>query len=80
MKSTSVWKEKYKASSKMSLGEKVCRFISGANENQMNSSLCNMMANKVTIKLNVFSEFMEDIIMSNLHGTLIVKIRLVAGG
>ncbi|GKV27934.1 hypothetical protein SLEP1_g37047 [Rubroshorea leprosula] len=47
----------------MSLSEKV-------------SSLCNMMANKVTVNLNVFSAFMEDIVMSNLHGTLIVTIKI----
>ncbi|GKV27054.1 hypothetical protein SLEP1_g36262 [Rubroshorea leprosula] len=65
-----------KVSRKISLGEKVCWLINGANENQMNNSLCNMMVNKVIVNLNVFSVSMEDIIMSNLHGTLIVTIKI----
>ena len=33
-----------------------------------------MIMNKMTIDLDVFSPFMEDIIMSNMNGTLIVTI------
>ena len=34
-----------------------------------------MITDKITIDLNVFSPFMEDIIVSNMNGTLIVTIK-----
>ena len=34
-----------------------------------------MITDKITIDLNVFSLFMEDIIVSNMNGTLIVTIK-----
>ena len=34
-----------------------------------------MIADKITIDLNVFSSFIEDIIVSNMNGTLIVTIK-----
>ena len=34
-----------------------------------------MITDKMTIDLNVFSPFMEDIIVSNMNGTLVVIIK-----
>ena len=34
-----------------------------------------MITDKMTIDLNVFSLFMEDIIVSNMNGTLVVTIK-----
>ena len=34
-----------------------------------------MITNKMTIDLDVFSSFMEDIIVSNMNGTLVVTIK-----
>ena len=34
-----------------------------------------MITDKMTIDLNVFSPFMEEIIMSNMNGTLVVTIK-----
>ena len=34
-----------------------------------------MITDKITIDLDVFSPFMEDIIVSNMNGTLIVTIK-----
>ena len=34
-----------------------------------------MITDKMTIDLNVFSPFMEDIIVSNMNGTLVVTIK-----
>ena len=34
-----------------------------------------MITDKITIDLNVFSSFIEDIIVSNMNGTLIVTIK-----
>jgi len=39
-----------------------------------------MIMDKMTINLNVFSPFMEDIIMRNMNGTLIVTIKRSSRG
>ena len=39
-----------------------------------------MIMNKMTIDLDVFSPFMEDIIMSNMNGTLVVTIKKSSRG
>ena len=39
-----------------------------------------MIMNKMTINLDVFSPFMEDIIMSNMNGTLVVTIKKSSRG
>ena len=36
-----------------------------------------MITNKMTIDLDVFSPFMEDIIVSNMNGTLVVTIKRI---
>ena len=38
-----------------------------------------MITDKMTIDLNVFSSFMEDIIVSNMNGTLVVTIKMSSG-
>ena len=40
----------------------------------------NMITDKMTINLDVFSPFMEDIIVSNMNGTLIVTIKSSSRG
>ena len=39
-----------------------------------------MITNKMTIDLNVFSPFMEEIIVSNMNGTLVVTIKRSSRG
>ena len=39
-----------------------------------------MITDKITIDLDVFSLFMEDIIVSNMNGTLIVTIKRSSRG
>ena len=39
-----------------------------------------MITNKMTINLDVFSPFMEDIIVSNMSGTLVVTIKKSSRG
>ena len=39
-----------------------------------------MITDKITIDLDVFSLFMEDIIVSNMNGTLIVTIKRSSKG
>ena len=44
-------------------------------KNAQNSSMDKMILDKMTINLNVFSPFMEDIIVSNMNGTLVLTIK-----
>ena len=44
-------------------------------KNAQNSSMDKMILDKMTINLNVFSPFMEDIIVSNMNGTLVITIK-----
>ena len=39
-----------------------------------------MIKNKITINLDVFSPLMEDIIVSNMNGTLVVTIKRSSRG
>ena len=39
-----------------------------------------MITDKMTINLDVFSPFIEDIIMSNMNGTLVVTIKRSSRG
>ena len=39
-----------------------------------------MITDKITIDLNVFSLFIEDIIVSNMNGTLVVTIKRSSRG
>ena len=39
-----------------------------------------MITDKMTINLDVFSLFMEDIIVSNMNGTLVVTIKVSSKG
>ena len=43
-------------------------------------TLKQMMTNEVTIDLNMFSTFMEDIIMSNLNSTSIIPVKFCCNG
>ena len=44
-------------------------------KNAQNSSMDKMILEKMTINLNVFSPFMEDMIVSNMNGTLVLTIK-----
>ena len=64
-----------KASLKMWLGEDICKLIFREDREQLESTIDKMITNKMTIDLDVFSPFMEDIIVSNVNGTLVVTIK-----
>ena len=59
----------------MSLGEDVGYLISRGNKDKTNSATSNMLSHKVTINLNMLGAIMEDIIVRNLNGTLIIIIK-----
>ena len=43
-------------------------------------TLKQMMTNRMTINLNMFSTFMEDIIISNLNSTSIITVKFSCSG
>ena len=49
--------------------------IFGGDGKELESTMDKMITDKMTINLDVFSPFMEDIIVSNMNGTLIVTIK-----
>ena len=49
--------------------------IFGGDGEELESTMDKMIIDKMTINLNVFSPFMEDIIVSNMNGTLVVIIK-----
>ncbi|GMQ05312.1 hypothetical protein CsSME_00050391 [Camellia sinensis var. sinensis] len=58
----------------MSLSEDISGLIDGSDREKTNSTTGNMLANEMTINLNMFGAIMKNIIVSNLNGTLIVTI------
>ena len=56
------------------LGEDICKLNFGGDEEQLESTMDKMIIDKMTIDLNVFSPFMEDIVVSIMNDTLIVTI------
>ena len=60
----------------MSFGEQVGRLVRSPNGDEMKSISKNVLANKVTINLNIFSALMKDIIMNNLNSTLDITIKI----
>ena len=58
----------------MSLCEDISGLIGGGNRSKSNGAMGKVMTHKMTINLNMFCAFMEDIIVSNLDSTLIVTI------
>ena len=55
--------------------EDIYDLICRGNINEVNGALKDMMTYKMTIILNVLSTLMKDIIMSNLHSTVIVTMK-----
>ena len=49
-------------------------------EDQLERTMDKMITDKMTIDLDVFSPFMEDIIVSNMNGTLVVTIKRSSRG
>ena len=52
----------------MWLGEDICKLIFKEDREQLESTMDKMITDKMTIDLNVFSLFMEDIIISKMNG------------
>ena len=57
------------------LGKDICKLIFGGDEEELESTIDKMITDKMTINLDIFSPFMEDIIVSNMNGTLVVTIK-----
>ena len=53
----------------MWLGKDIYKLIFKGDWKQLESTMDKMITDKITIDLNVFSPFMEDIIVSNMNGT-----------
>ena len=51
------------------------KLIFGGDREELESTMDKMITDKMTINLDVFSLFMEDIIVSNMNGTLVVTIK-----
>lgn len=56
----------------MCFGERVSQLIIKGNRTKVKSFLQKRAAHKMTIELNVFNTFIEDVIMCNMNHTLIV--------
>ena len=56
------------------------KLISVSSKDQLESTIDRMITDKMTIDLNVFSPFMEDIIVSNMNGTLVITIKRTGRG
>ena len=65
---------------RMGFSEDVGNLISRGNKDETNVTLSEMMSHKVTIELNMFCAFVEDIITSNLNSTLIVTVNSSCSG
>jgi hypothetical protein len=64
----------------MRLGEWICKLVFRRNKEQVKTTRLEIMSNEVTIDLNVFGAYMKDIIMSNIHDTLIATRNWNASG
>ena len=60
-----------KVSLRMWLGEDIYKLIFGGDWEELKSTMDKMITDKMAINLDVFSSFMEDIIVSNMNGTLV---------
>ena len=54
--------------------------IFGGDGEKLKSTMDKMILDKMTINLDVFSPFMENIIVSNMNGTLVVTIKTSSRG
>lgn len=59
----------------MSFSEYICNLILRGNKNEIHCIMMNMMTYELAIDFNVLCVFMKDIIMGNLHFTLIITIK-----
>ena len=69
-----------KVSLRMWLGEDICKLIFRRNWDQLKSTMDKMITDKMTINLNMFSPFMQDIIVSNINGILVIIIKMSSRG
>ena len=60
----------------MSFGEQVSNLVKSPNGHELKKTSKNVLANKVSINLNMFSALMKDIIMSNLNSTSVIIIKI----
>ncbi|GMP43469.1 hypothetical protein CsSME_00012818 [Camellia sinensis var. sinensis] len=56
----------------MSFGEDISRLINRRDRMEMDSTMSNVLPNKMTVNLNVLGAIMKNIIVSNLKSTVIV--------
>ena len=49
--------------------------IFGGDGEELKSTMDKMITDKMTINLDMFSPFMEDIIVSNINGTLVITVK-----
>ena len=64
----------------MWLGEDICNLIFRGDWDQLESTMDEMIMDKMKIDLDVFSLFMEDIIVSNMNDILVVTIKRSSRG
>ena len=57
------------------LGEDICKLIFREDGEKLESTMDKMIPDKMKINLDVFSPFMEDIIVSNMNGILVITIK-----
>ena len=57
------------------LGEDIYKLIFGGDREKLKSTMDKMIPDKMTINLDMFSPLMEDIIVNNMNGTLVITIK-----
>ncbi|KAI7999181.1 hypothetical protein LOK49_LG09G01572, partial [Camellia lanceoleosa] len=73
LESVNFAKKKLKSSSSVSLGEEVCKLQSRRDERKRDRGRLQMLANEVTINLNVFHPLMEDSIVGNSTAVVTIE-------
>lgn len=63
-----------KSQKRKRFGKKVCKLNFSGNARKDDCAMLIVMSNKMTIKLNVFDLFTEDVIKSNVDDTFVFKI------
>ena len=64
----------------MSFGEQVGKLVKSPNGDELKSTSKNVLANKVTINLNMFRVLIKGIIKSNLNSTPVITIKISRRG
>ena len=58
----------------MSFSEDVSWLVNSGNRKELNGLTSHMLTNEVTINFNVFCTLVEDVIMGNLNGAVVVTL------